>query len=132
MVRRPVVGRAKPSEARGGGFSATLIEVSFFHRCAVGYFDPAFISVGDQLRAVRSLPRNEVDAIVREHLGEDDLHGARPACFWRDEYVVVEHIALGTIPRRVELVRALMNRLGAIAVEIIGDDIVRAEPWEQP
>jgi hypothetical protein len=105
--------------------------MSFYHRCAVGFFDPESLAICARLRAVRRLPRDEVEAMVREYLSEDDLQGTRPAYFWRDGYVVVEYIALRSLPRRIELVQEIMKRLGATAVDIIGDDVVRAKPWKR-
>ena len=102
--------------------------MSFFHQCAVGFFEPTSLVVGEALRVSRPLERGDVNVLAETYLRYDRPMDGRQAMWWDDGYVVVEYIALRQMDHRVAFVRALMTRTGCDAVDVSGRT-VRATPW---
>src|SRR5262249_5099543 len=103
--------------------------VSFYHHCAVGFFEPTSLVPGEVLRVVRPLDRREVEPLAKEYLGADRPSDGRRAVWWEDAgYLVVEYVALRPIDERVAFVQAVMDRTGCDAVDVYGKR-VRGEPW---
>lgn len=102
--------------------------MSFFHRCALGYFDPESAVPGMALRAVRPLPRGELDAMLAAHAATP--LGARPLAWWVGDALVVEYITPGE--SRSDLVRAIARATGATVVDVHdrnGELLCTSPPW---
>jgi hypothetical protein len=99
--------------------------MSFFHRCAVGLFEPSSLEIGKHLQVAQPLDRSLIEALARQYDIPISEVGPRAAMRWQEEgYVVIEYIALSVVKDRIQLARALMRATGA-RVEIHGDRWVR-------
>ena len=103
--------------------------MSFFHRCAVGFFERSSLVCGGTLRVCRPLRPSVVEALAQEYLWDDRPLTGRRSMWWEDdEYVVVEYVALRAIECRVAFIHSLMARTECDAVDVSGR-VVLASPW---
>ena len=59
--------------------------MSFFHQCAVGFFEPTSLVLGEVLRVSRPLGRDDVEALAETYLRDDRPMDGRQAMWWEDD-----------------------------------------------
>lgn len=117
----------QPFRAASAAAPARL-SMSLFHQCAVGFFEPSSLVIGEVLHVRRPLGPDDVRVLAAEYLRCESPTAERRAMWWEDGYVVVEYIALQQIVHRVRFVRALMALTGCDVVDVAGRT-VRGAPW---
>lgn len=100
--------------------------VSFIHRCALGYFAPDSLVVGQRPRLERPLPREVVEPL-RSHLVPV---ADRPDVWWDDGLLIVEYIVLRVLEDRSAFIREVVRATECSVIDILGSGAFSGgTPW---